>query len=128
VFSAPAAWQVTEILWTPGSTETFEVPEPTFCPSTLSIVAAMKLPGRNEKAHTLESAEIVACVLALLELMFCVAHAGKITAAATDNRHSIRNAKLILPVLNNISAPHQRFRPRTIKKAPYKKKKATASQ
>jgi hypothetical protein len=54
--------------------------------------------------------KIVACalgVLALLELMFCVAHAGKITAATSGKRHSIRNAKLILPVLDNISAPHR---------------------
>jgi uncharacterized protein (DUF4415 family) len=72
-----------------------EVPEPTFCPSTLLIVTAIKLPGRNEKAHTLESAEIVACalgvlaLLALLESMFCVAHAGKIIAAKTGKRHFI---------------------------------------
>jgi hypothetical protein len=94
-------------------------------------VTAIKLPGRNEKAHTLESAEIVACVLGVLaplEFMFCVAHAGKMIAATTGKRHFIRNAKLILPVLNNMSAPNQRFRPRTINKAPYKKKNATASQ
>jgi hypothetical protein len=93
VFSAPTAWQVTEILWAPGTTETFEIPEPTFCPSTLSIVTAMKLPGRKEKAHTLASAEIVACplgVLELLELMICVAHAGKIIAAKTGERHFIK--------------------------------------
>src|SRR5580658_10352477 len=90
--------------------ETLEVPAPTFCPSTLLIVTAIKLPGSNENDHALESAEIVACalgVLALLELMFCVAHAGKITAATSGKRHSIRNAKLILPVLDNISAPHR---------------------
>jgi hypothetical protein len=59
-------------------------------------VTAIKLPGRNEKAHTLESAEIVACelgVLALLELIFCVAHAAKMTAATTGKRQFIRNAK-----------------------------------
>jgi hypothetical protein len=94
-------------------------------------VTAIKLPGRNENAHNLESAEIVACVLGVLaplELMFCVAHAGKVIAATTGKSHFVRNAKLILPVLNNVSALHQRFRPRTIKKAPYKKKNATASQ
>ena len=67
-----------------------EVPEPTFSPSTLLIVTAIKLPGRNEKAHILESAEIVACVLgvlALLELIFSVAHADTITAATTGKRH-----------------------------------------
>jgi hypothetical protein len=110
VFSAPTVWQVTEILCAPGSTETFEVPEPTFWPSTLSIVTVTKLPGRNEKAHTLESAEIVACVLgalALLEFMFWVAHAGKITPATTGKRHFFRNAKSILPVLNIMSDPHR---------------------
>src|ERR1700720_2413780 len=107
VFSAPTAWQVTEILWAPGSKETLEVPEPTFSPSTLLIVTAIKLPGRNEKAQTLEQAEIVACVLGvltLLELIFSVAHAGKITAATTGKRHFNRKAKSILPVLTTV--PH----------------------
>jgi hypothetical protein len=63
-------------------------------------VTAIKLPGRNEKAHTLESAEIVACVLGALELelIFCVAHAGKITAATTGKRHFIKR-KVNPPVL-----------------------------
>ena len=70
-------------------------------------MTAIKLPGRNEKAHTLESGEIVACalgVLGLLELMACVAHAGNTIAATTGKRYFIRNAKLTLPVLNNMSA------------------------
>jgi hypothetical protein len=76
-------------------------------------VTAIKLPGRNEKAHTLESAEMVACVLgavAPLELIFSVAHAGKITAATTSKRHFIGNAKLILPVPTNMSAVERRRR------------------
>ena len=84
----------------PGSTDTFEVPEPTFCPFTLSIVTAIKLSGSNENDHTLESAEIVAYapgVLPLLESIFCVAHAGKILAATAGKSRSIRNAKSILP-------------------------------
>jgi hypothetical protein len=64
----------------------------------------MKLPGRNESAHTLDSAEIVACALgelALLELMLCVAHAGKITATTSGKRPFI--SKVNSPVLNNMS-------------------------
>jgi hypothetical protein len=73
-------------------------------------VTAIKLPGSNENDHTLESAEIVACalgVLALFELMFCDAHAAKITAAMTGKIRAIRNGNSILPVLNNMSVPHR---------------------
>jgi hypothetical protein len=52
---------VTESLWLPGSTETLEVPELTFCASTVLMVTAINLPGSNENAQALESAEMVAC-------------------------------------------------------------------
>jgi hypothetical protein len=68
-------------------------------------VTVIKLPGRNEKAHTLESAEIVACLLdglALFEFMFCVAHAGRPKATTAGNRHVVRNADLIVPVISDL--------------------------